>query len=1090
MIAVRAAARNLLTTLDPLPYRQRMERLARWARSAPDRAEVCAELRGEGAYERHLALVAAMVGHDVEAIRAATRDPQPSIRIVALRAAVAAGMVTAYDPAWSAAERRAVYRTLRRLPLPSTADALIGAIRSEHGDGEGAAVLPGCGPGTVRALLPALEHAVNLTVLARRYPDLVLERVAARLAAAAPERRPGIWAEVAGAVLLCAPSGALDLLERYGPDDRLPGELTAYGALVADHPHRVVRLLTDPGRAAWLGRTVLPPALLRRLAVLPTDELLLLARRTRDNSRALAALLDAVAPARRRELYDGATADVDTTALVPAHRVMEVLPAAVRVREATRVLGLAKIRDRADQVLTWSSYLGWPEASAALRDALRSGEADERARAYALLADAARRSRDPQAVTQVVAGLERLRNEQDPVRAAALTAFARLAPLLTAATAAGLTRVTTDAAEARDASFATTSALSSLAAAVLQHHVGVPELRDWALLTIDRVSSGTHVPTLHRFDRVLRRGQETMVVDRLRGWVEAAAARGRYGPLFALIRALGRRAWRVPELQEMLHRAVGPRTTPAVASEAVRLWLDDPRHRGDRVAEVLSVDPSTATIPVVWETLCTARTDLLDRVLDRPPRGRFIEAGLHWVPGQPRHPERWLPRQQAAFVALQQRVLADRGAEVWRRAAAIRAAAGVPLFGRELLLRHVEAAEVVIAEAALGGLVRTDRPDEALPTLLRFADGDRARVALYAAGRAVRYVAPGRLAAPLRAVLIGPSRITSRKEAARLLARYGPPGEMAALAEVHANPATHRDVRTAIIAAARQRLDVRNSWEVLEAGGTRSREERRAVLSADPSTVAEAHRSRYARLIVTACRDADAELRRTAFDRLPEWSPWVTGVTELVVDRLADLREQIDAADVAPLLRAGGNASLGAALGRLVDHDTADGDPGGPAADRPARRRIETLAQGAADRSRGMPAAADRSELSDAARWLAGRPGFARPATALLVALGRLDDLDEVAGLCADRPVLAVHTAARVAERLHELPEALDPAVLHPAVTGLAARGDLAGGLFAVALVAPGAASGWSAPWRELLLDLRRHPDADVRDEAYRVDMS
>lgn len=779
MTAVLAATQDLLTSLDPLPYRQRMRHLAAWAATAPDRAQVCAELRDRDPYERNLALVAAIVARDAAGITAATTDPQSSIRVVARRAALRAGLPTGSCADLSAMERRRIYRTLRRLRSPEAAEAVLAEVRSAFGDGEAAAVLPACGPATVRALLPELEHALDLGVLVRRHAGAVLDRVGDRLAAAAPEARDRIWAESAGAALRCDPSGALDLLERYAPGDRLPGGLPAYGILAAHDPDRVARLLTAPGRVSWLRRTPLPPALLRRLASLPTDRLVPLAALVRDRARTMAALLGAVPPARRGDLYDGALAEVETAVLVPAHEIMEVLPAAVRIREATRVLGLEKIRESEAQVLVWSAYLAWPEASAALDVALRSGDADERASAYALLVDAARRSRETPVAAEVVTRLGRLRNEQDPVRAAALTRFAKLARLLTAGTAAGLTALTTDAVEARDASAATTAALSGLAADVLQQHVDVPELREWALLTIDLMSTGAHTPLLRRFDRVLRRGQETMVVDRLRDWVEASAARGWYGPLFALTRALGRRARRVPELQRMLRRAIGPRT-----------------------------------------------------------------------------------------------------------------------------------------------------------------------------------------------------------------------------------------------------------------------------------------------------------LR------------WATGTTELILDRLTDLGEQPAVIEAAQLLRALGDAGLGAAFARLVERDTADHDPGGPAADRPARRRVEMLARGAVVWSRTRPAEADRSGSVAAARWLADRPGFAGIAAAMLVGLGRLDNLDEIADRCAGRPGMAVRTAERVGARLRELPESIDPAVLRGAVARLVGRGDLAGGLFAVALVRPGAAVGWPAPWRDLLVALRRHPDADVRDEAYAVAMS
>lgn len=1089
MYAVLSTTRALLTSLEPLPYRERMKRLAQWAGSAPERAQVCADLRGQGAYERRLALVAAMVARDGSGIAAALRDPQPSIRAAALGAALSAGVPIGDHVDRPAMERRRVYRALRRRRAPAVADVLIAEVRAEFGDEEAAALLPACGPETVRAVLPELEHAISFERLVRWHAEVLLERVRERLAAAVPELRTRIWDEAAAAVLRCDPAEVLDLLERYAPDNSLPGALRAYGVLAAHDASRVARLVTAPGRAAWLARTVLPPALLRRLATLPTGELAPLAACLREHDRALAALLDAVAPARRGELYDLALAETDTAARIPSAEIMEVLPAPVRVREATRVLGLAKIREREALVLAWSAYLAWPDASVALEVALRSGDADERAQGYALLIDAARRARDPRPVAEVVVRLGRLRNEQDPVRGTALTALAKVAPLLTADTAAGLTRLTTDAVDARDASAVTTSALSVLAADVLQHHVEVPELREWALLTIDLVSSGAHTPMLRRFDTVLRRGQEQMVFERLRGWVEAGIVRGRYGPLFALTQAFGKRARRLPGLQELLRRAIGPRSLPSVARMAIGLWLDDPRTRADRVAEVLDLDPTAVTIHPVWATICTSRTDLLDRVLKRRPRGRFVEAGTRWVPAWAYRPDRWLPRQQARFVELQELIVADTDQGVWQRAAAIRVAASIPGVGGELVARHLDDPEVVIAEAALGALVWTDRPGEALPVLLRYAGGDRARVALYAAGRAARHVPPSRLPAVLGPVLTGPAKITSRKEAARLLARYGPPAVMATLLEAYTNPDAHRDLRAAIVSAARQRLGAEASWTILRTAVDGSREERRSVLSANPYSIPERYRPRYGAFVVASCRAADREVRRAAFGRLGEWAPWLSEVGDLVVDRLTDLGETLAPIEVAGLLKAGGDDVLGDALNRLADREAGDDRPGDTVADRPARRRIELLVRGALVRSGSLPARADRTALVASARRLAVAPDFTGIAAGMLVDLGRLDNLEEIAGMCAARPVLAVRTAERVGARLRGLREQPGVAFLTSTITRLAARGDLAGGLFAVALVRRGAGFGWKEPWRESLIGLRRHPDADVRAEAYAIVM-
>lgn len=439
---------------------------------------------------------------------------------------------------------------------------------------------------------------------------------------------------------------------------------------------------------------------------------------------------------------------------------------------------------------------------------------------------------------------------------------------------------------------------------------------------------------------------------------------------------------------------------------------------------------------------------------------------------------------------LQELIVADTEQGVWQRAAAIRAAASVPGVGRDLVLRHLDDPQVPIAEAALGALVWTDRPDEALPVLLRYADGDRARVALYAASRAAQYVPPSRLPDLLGPVLTGPAKITSRKEAARLLARYGPPRVMATLREAYTDPNAHRDLRAAIVSAARQRLHADASWTILQTAVDGSREERRAVLSAYPYTLPERHRQRYGTLVVEACHAANREVRRAAFAQLGEWSPWLTGVTEMVVDRLTDLGETMVHIEVANLLKAGGDAVLGAALARLVDRDAADDHPGNPASDRPARRRIGLLARGAAVRSGSRPADADRTALIQAARWLAGHAAFTGTATRLLVDLGRLDNLDEIAGLCAGRPVLAIRTAEHVGARLRGLRDWPETTVLAGAITRLARRADLAGGLFAVALVRHGTGFGWNTPWRDLLIGLRQHPDADVRDEAYTVDMS
>jgi hypothetical protein len=1074
----------LLAQLEPLPYPDRMAALARWARGSADVPRVVAELATGSRYERFLAVTATVIsGGDVTPFSA---DRDGTIRAVALKHELRTGRLAGADLVTRIADapataRALVYRTLRTARLTVAADDLIDAVLDRYGDHEAARLLPACGPDTARRLLPLLDHAVNLSVLARRHPEVLLDHAEARLGAATGEERARLWTSLGPAMLETGRLRVVDLLERYAPAASLPGPLRAYGRLATRAPARIVALLSTPARASWLRRVILPAGLLRRLSVLGDDDLLPLARRLRNSP----SLLVRLPPARRGAIYDASHSDVEAAARVQYEEVLEPLPRAIRAREAERVLKLDAIRDNPALTLWWTAFLPWDQARPVLEEALRSGAAGTRADGYALLLDAARRSRDPQAVASAVETLLRLRNEPEPVRSRALDALADLPPQVTAGSAETLKRIAANLVEARDVTGGELGVLRGFAVGVLRHHVGDTALRDFALHTFELLSRNGDVPPLGRFDRTLRRGQEVMVFEQLRAWIENGMRRGRYEPLFAVTRALGKRARRLPDLQAMLHRAIGRSELSWVVRAAVERWLDDPATRTVRVAQVLAADSSTVTIPVVWATISARRTDLLDPVLTgRGPAGRFIDKGVRWVPGGPRHADRWLPRQLEAFVRLQALVADDTGAELRIRASALADAARAG--GRELLLRYVGSSEVVLAEAALGALPYAGQ--DALPVLLDHADTDRARVALYAAGRAIRSTPPSRLPALLGGILLAPGKVTSRKEAARLLAAYGPPEAMRTLLDAYRQDGQHRDVRAAIVAAARDRPHTPDSWQILTTASAGTREERMAVLAAAPDRLAARHRPRYAALIVALCRAPDREVVNAAYLRLPSWLRHLDEIGDLVVDRLTDL----DATYVPPLVLATmdhpGAAAVETALYRLVDLDARDTDAGGPARDRRARRRVEEIARSVeswADRRR----TADRTVALRAARWLAGNAPFFATGSGMLAELVeiRMPDLLELA---APRPVLAQRTADRLAARVARERESLDAAVLVAAAQSLRLRGDLAGGLLALALVRAGESYGWSAVWRDLVRGLRDHPDADVRDEAYAVTMA
>ena len=162
----------LLAQLEPLPYPERMAALSRWARSSADVKRVVAELGAGPRYERFLAVTATVIsGGDVIPFR---HDPDGSIRAVAVKHLLRSGRLTGDDLITLLADapavlRALVYRTLRSARLTTAADDLIDAVLGRYGDHEAARLLPACGPDAVRRLLPVLDHAVTLSVLARRH---------------------------------------------------------------------------------------------------------------------------------------------------------------------------------------------------------------------------------------------------------------------------------------------------------------------------------------------------------------------------------------------------------------------------------------------------------------------------------------------------------------------------------------------------------------------------------------------------------------------------------------------------------------------------------------------------------------------------------------------------------------------------------------------------------------------------------------------------------------------------------------------------------------------------------------------------------
>lgn len=986
---------GLLNVLDPLPYPDRTRELASRVR-AMDRPlrPVLEELEGRGPYERGIAVLAAAVAQDAEWIAARVADPDPYVRGQALRVADSLQVPdSAYESALADAPevvRRELLRALFTARRTALADRLVDGLRRDWGDTEAARLLPACSPETVARLLPELFHAVTgWNSLAKRHAKTLLDVLERELDALPEALRGSWWHRYAIALASVAPTEplrVLGLLEHRGPAT-LPYELRDHvGAFASADPARVVRLLLTPGWSRVLGVHSLSRIVLRRLARSDAPELVAYGR-TLVPHGGLPRLLRALSPARRHafctEVYEGRGPAAADAALLEALPRNSVAGEARAMADAVRERG-----GRWNDLLRIECFLPVAEVRDRLVEATRRPDAEDRAEAWRLLLRNAARSADPAAVLLALEEMRRLRNEQDPVRSAALAELADVRPALyTEDAEPHLDRIAVDAVEARDSSPATRHHLSRLAVSVLREHAanGQRELVNWALRTLVRISGNTGGADLGRLDRVLRRGQEHQVYEALRPWMEAGAEKADYGLAFALARAVGRRAAGMHELQELLWQAIRY-GSDSTASDAVRLWLEPPETRDDRVARVLALEPSAAALWPVLEVVVRRRTDLLDPLLaDTPPYGRFLTKGMSWTVPVNSAVRRWVPRQQQALARQLTARAEDTGRPLYERAGAVGHVALVPGIGLDLVRRWTGSPDVVLAEAALAALARTDRPADALDDLLAHAGGDRARVAVYAATQASRYAPPSLLVARLRALLLAPdAKVTSRKEAVRLAAARLPVSQAAELlTEVCARPGTHVDVRAACVAFAGPLLSEEAVWGLLADAAGAEPVLRAAVLRVSPLALAEPRRERYARLVRDVCDTDDPETAAPAFEALARWAPWSPDAPTVLADATADLSKRVSWSAAASGLvtaaagSARGTEGLRRALRKLADTEAgiaatavAAEEPAGvtttpPARDtlsdagerrdRPARRRVQDLVVRLALHARSAP---------------------------------------------------------------------------------------------------------------------------------------
>ncbi len=1119
---------ELLANLDKLHHAARLQAVAKLARSLQAQAGGPTQLAGlidglwvyDEVYPRMLATVMADAAGDVVRLRRARSDGSQFVRRSAVAALIRhdadAEDLAAWYLATDAATRRVARSQLRRRRRRDVASRLITPLLARGDVGDATILVALCEPATMAQVVRQLElqqvHWGHISAVDRELAHQLLAQALAQ--ATSDSARGWIWrahAATAETLAKTAPAELLALLTRASPLQPVSELQGALASLVRRDPQGFAAWLLDESRRGWLTMTLakLPR---RALTALPRAAMVELTRRQLAQPQQLARLLRVLPPAERGQVFTAATASEDTRDSVWPDDLLEILPWPVRHREARRMLQVRAVRDAPLQVAHVVAFLPVAEATPVLQKLARGSTADDRAAGTAWLVHNARRSR--QGVTEVLAHLARyLKNDQDPVRQAALTAVAACPGwALHDSDAPHLLAVVQAVVEARDTSGLTRNACARVAHNILKSHADAPKSEIFAAgLTILRLLAGQGgvLDFPRKMVEGTRRGSEHALVAAVLPWLKAGSARNYFHDAIRVTMALERRAWAIAPLQQILEEAIWAK--PSHASTALPLWLADPKTRDERVTRVLKRDKSIVTFMPVWQHLHNSRQDLLDPFIHGLPLGgQFSTGKIGWVFPAVDGFARWLPRQQQVFTEVLRRVIADKGHQQWTRIAAVRPVAAMPIHRPAALADLVRSPEVTICEAALGALVWTDRPHEALPWLLDNLDGDRARVAMYAVPRLARFISNDLLFHELEQLLTRDTlKVTVLKETLRLLGGIGDARAAEVIAKVWDRPKLHRDARIAALHAARGLLDHPSAWTML-AAATRDPElyVALALLEVSPLTMAAKHRPRYAQVLLRLATHPEPRAQAAFFAAMhrPAYG---------VGDWLEVGRSEIAPVAAAAVLGLGETATWRAAQAclvelllrqpqqpeilrdvviRLLASANAERKDPAPKTDRdlPATQRLHAIVESVTVQPwlrRGHVVA----ELRQWAALLASVPHHGLLRARLLLACHRPDDphmAQTVASVVTQPGMqgLAPMLVELCAKALAATDITADPRTHLPSLDVLIQSSlPVVRQVAIAAIVQIGTSQAWRSPWHERLTQLRRDPSPEVAAVAMQV---
>jgi hypothetical protein len=1107
---------HLLTELDQVGHAERVRRLALLGRDAAGTVELnnlLEQLQRGDSYEQMLCLFASVAARDSTRILAALQSDSVLLR----NYAAAACWAVPDDDALAAVVLKVAPDTRQRLikaiaqqRRTELAERLLPQIRAHFGNKLAILLLPACTPATLEQVLAEDSHLIhNWRLLAWRYPDILIRHLQQTFETAPRRAYHSLWLRFDTAwvpLALQQPEKVVEFIAAFfdPPSFRyenlsggvyywtssLPGIPSKLLEILTKRvPEAIFTLLTRADFREQLRRSGLPMAVLKHFRLFSPEQQVSLLQPLVEQPEYVALALAQLPPSVRAARFAAVYAEIDTQHTFWPDDLLEVLPHAERSKLAQHMLTRREIRENPQRQLAMTAYDDIDNARPVLEQAASAALADERAEALALLVRCTARYR--RGLSETLTFLQRLKNEQDPVRNVVWEALEKVPPrLFQAEHVTLLTQMVDFSIEARDSSYATLTLIGNLAFRLLSVTVPKSELFSFSLDTLCKIAQhDTRLPSL---SKNLPRGTEKAIVEGFIPLIRAFEKYEQHNFLLALAQALDKRGWEMATLQSLLETVINAKPD-YLARHAISLWLAAPKTRDSRVRQLLDSDPSVITHDSVFQHLHHRRQEWLEPFLTgKPIKGRFLTGKTFYLLPASNGFHRWLPRQQQAFTKWLHTVAKDNKQEVEKRVQAIHTLAQIPTSDTATFGTYLKSEEVAIIEAALGALSWIDRPSAALPILLQYLDSDRARVAMYALPRCARFVEPAYLVTVLKELLSRDHlRVTVHKEAIRLLGTYATSASLPLLRTQWQRPSIHRDVQIAIGHAARNLLNHEEAWLLLEKmAQSEDIDITRSLCTQQPSVLAEAARVRYARLLVNLTQHTEVQVRREAFIALKAWTVGAEAeIAAAAVSRIIDLEnspEWKSALEVLLICCSDGAVTerLDEVVQALVNAPITDDVNAMPERDLPARQRLFELCERLchlpeSNRLRSTLDTLASLYLQDASLW---------PQAALLYVAGlswakqAADRLISLAREADNQPIFVQALREAVRERLpyNEIPLEMTSAL--ELIDRLVAAQSNTSALLALEILRyMGQRSHWAQEYAQRLRSLRQHQDVGIR---------